>query len=67
MINIGIKFCPFCGGRPHFEKNPYTNRYRFYHTCIGSKYNNQLNIYCDGFERKKDAINKWNERRNYEN
>lgn len=57
-----IKGCPFCDGKPHFKKNPYTNKYRFFHTCKGSKYYNQLNIYCDGFEKKIDAINRWNER-----
>lgn len=57
-----LKPCPFCGGRPHFEKY-WSGRIGFTHTCRGGSGNDRrIAIYANGFEANKDAIEAWNRR-----
>lgn len=59
MINKNrTKPCPFCSGKPHFEKD--FDGYRFYHTC--KKLKPQINIHSCFYESKQKAVDAWNTR-----
>ena len=67
-IDEVLKPCPFCGGRPHFEKFERTLccdwTFAFKHTCGGGApgNNKRISIYASGFESGAEAIEAWNRR-----
>ena len=65
-LKPALRECPFCGGRPHFEKRAQTTHFggeiEFTHTC-GSRVsgdNKRISVYGRGFDSEEEAIEAWN-------
>lgn len=48
------KSCSLCGGKPHYEKDPHTGTYSWFHFCKG-KDGKEHYYYCKGFKTQGDA------------
>lgn len=61
-----LRECPFCGGKPHFEKYASTTHFgvevEFTHTCGGRDpgNNKRISVYGRGFDSEEEATEEWN-------